>query len=277
MNNENQVDLYGADHSPWVQAVLLGLHDADISYSVTSVPPWMCLRKTGIRMPAASFNSGPWLMESADILQEVGYQPISTDEMKLVQRAWQGVMHRTDSAALFWGGFSLAGDRNAAFGRRWLNNFLRSFVTFYFFLLIRCMVIIRRSQDPEDFAEQFLPFEERLRDGGPFLSGDAPDTIDFLLFGVIQCHSSVYVPPLTALQADSRLEKVRDWISTMQTRFADYDRLYSVVYFTPHRVPPTWAAPLDRAIFWLGAIAMFALFPVTIPLVTFLAIRNLRS
>ena len=35
----NRVDVYGADHSPWVQAVLLGLHDADISTTLTSLPP----------------------------------------------------------------------------------------------------------------------------------------------------------------------------------------------------------------------------------------------
>jgi hypothetical protein len=69
-----RVDVYGADDSSWVQAVLLGLHDARISHSLTSLPPLETFRKSD-------------------------------------------VTHRADSAALFWGGFSLAGDCNPSFVR----------------------------------------------------------------------------------------------------------------------------------------------------------------
>jgi len=274
----NRVDVYGADHSPWVQAVLLGLHDAGIPHSLRSLPPLETFRNSGVTMPAARIDDGRWQLESAEILRDVGFESITDEQMQLVRGAWQGVMHRADSAALFWGGFSLVGDRNPSFARQLVNNFLRSFVTLYFFLLIRTLVLLGRRRDPEDFGDQFLPFEKMLATSGMrYLSGDEPNTLDFLLFGIIQCHCSIYVPPVTALQADSRLGKLRAWIGTMQEKFSDYDHLYSGVYFPPHSKPPTWASPLNRTAFWLGAALMIATFPVTVPLVAFLAIRNRRS
>jgi len=274
----NPVDVYGVDHSPWVQAVLLGLHHAGIPHSLRSLPPFETFRRSGVMMPAARIADGRWRLESADILRDVGFGAITDEQMQLVRRAWQGVMHRTDSAALFWGGFSLAGDRNPSSARRLLNDFLRSFVTLYFFLLIRTTVLLRRPRDPEDFGDQFLPFEKMLEASGtPYLSGQTPDTLDFLLFGIIQCHCSIYVPPVTALQSDSRLEKLRAWIGSMHETFSDYEHLYSCLYFPPYSKPPTWASPLNRTAFWLGAAFMIVAFPVTIPLIVFLAIRNRRS
>jgi len=274
----NRVDVYGANHSPWVQAVLLGLHDAGIPHSLTSVPPLERLLKSGITMPAARIDDGAWQLESADILCNVGFDPVTNEDMQLVRRAWQGVTHRADSAALFWGGFSLAGDRSPSFVRRLGRNFLRSFVTLYFFLLIRTLVLLTRPGDPENFGDQFLPFEEMLEgSGAPYLRGPQPNTLDFLLFGIVQCHCSIYVPPVTALQSDPRLGKVRSWIGTMQMRFKNYEHLYSGPYFAPHSGPPARASGLERTAFWLGAVFMVATFPVTVPLVALLAIRNRRS
>ncbi len=273
-----QVAVYGMDHSPWVQAVLLGLHDAGINHSLTSLPPLATFLKSGVMMPAARVDDGPWQLESTDILRAVGYAAVTEEQLRLLRGAWQGVMHRTDSAALFWGGFSLAGDANPVLHRRLANNFLRSFVTLYFFLLIRSLVLFARPREPESYGDQFLPFDEMLEaSGAPYLSGDAPDTLDFLLFGIIQCHCSIWVPPVTALQADPRLGRLRAWIGAMQRRFEDYRHLYSGVYFQPHSRPPVWASPLQRSMFWLGAAAMVVLFPLTIPLVALLAIRTRRS
>ena len=274
----HRVEVYGAPHSPWVQAVLLGLHEARVPHSLTSLPPLDTFIKSGVMMPAASIDDGPWQLESSDILRNIGFESITDEQMKLVGGAWQGVTHRADSAALFWGGFSLAGDRSPSFTRRLANNFFRSFVTLYFFGLIRTLVLSGRPRDPENFGDQFLPFEEMLQaSGAPYLSGREPNTLDFLLFGIVQCHCSIHVPPVTALQTDSRLGKLRAWMGAMQARFTEYDHLYSGVYFQPHAKPPVWASPLERTTFWLGALFMIATFPITVPLVAFLAIRNRRS
>jgi glutathione S-transferase len=271
------VDVYGVDHSPWVQAVLLGLFDAEIPHELTLVPPLATFTKSGVMMPAARIDNGAWQLESADILRTIGFEAVTDEHMQLVRGAWQGVLHRADSAAHFWGGFSLVRGRRLSLVGGLLGNFLRSFVTLYFFLLIRTMAVIRGHSDPERFGDQFLPFEEILAGSGSYLCGEEPNTLDFLLFGIIQCHCSIYVPPVTALQSDPRLHKVRAWIATMQERFKDYGHLYSSLYFAPYSAPPAWASALDRTAFWLGGAFMIAIFPVTISLVAFLAIRNRRS
>lgn len=55
--------VFGGDHSPWVQSVLLGLHEKKIAHTVTTVPPLSVFAKSGILMPAAQSDAGPWQLE----------------------------------------------------------------------------------------------------------------------------------------------------------------------------------------------------------------------
>jgi len=271
------LDVYGNDHSPWVQAVLLGLFERRIPHTLTMTPPWSLFRRSGVMMPAASIDGGPWRLESAEILREVGYESISHEDMRLIRRAWQGVLHRPDSAAQFWWRFSLCREPHPSLPRRLRNQFLRSFTTLYFYLLIRFMVLTGNRRDPDDFAEQFLVWEQKLAaNAGFFLGGAEPNTLDMLLFGILQCHSSIPVPPIYALQSDPRLARTRAWIAAMQERFAGYEHLYSGVYFEPHAPPPAPASALEQTAFWLGTLFMLVCFPITIPLVAFLAMRVQR-
>ncbi len=66
--------VYGQDHSPWVQAVLPGLHEKNIPYALTTVPPVSVFWKSGVMIPAVSIDGTPWILDSADILQRVGYE-----------------------------------------------------------------------------------------------------------------------------------------------------------------------------------------------------------
>lgn len=270
-----QIRLYGNNHSPWVQAVMMGLHQKQRDYFRTSTPPIDVFLKWGCMMPAASFDGGPWGLESKDILRRLGFSEVSDEDMIAVRRAWQGVLHRTDFWSRFWGEFSLASDPDPSLPRRFVSNFLRSFTILYFFLLIRVTVLVRRPKAPANYGDQFIGWEERFAAmEGPFLGGEEPDSVDLLLFGIIQCHCSIPVPPILALQSDARLVCTRRWIARMQTYFADYPSLYSGVYFEPHRAPPDPAKPIDQLGFWLGAVFMIAFFWLTVPLVGLLAYRN---
>jgi len=271
------LDVYGLDHSPWVQTVLLGLHDKGVSHTLTTVPPLSRFRKSGIMMPAANIDGGPWQLESAEILQQVGYEPVSREDVLAIYGAWQGVLHRPDSTLRFWHRFSLVHDPHRSLLARLRNHFLRSFTTLYFYLLIRFMVLFGNRQDPESFTDQFLLWQQKLAESaGDYLGGSEPNTLDMMLFGVIQCHSSIPVPPLTVLRTDPKLSRLRTWIGTMQKRFADYGHLYSGVYFEPHSPAPVQTTLLEQTAFWLGSIFMLAAFPITIPLVLFLVMRNRR-
>jgi hypothetical protein len=271
----SEIRLYGNDHSPWVQAVMMGLHQNKLDYSRSTVPPPEIFKTSGVMMPAVSFNGDTWELESKDILHRLGYSAVSAEDMSAVQRAWKGVLHRTDFWARFWGEFSLASDTNPSLPRRLVNNFLRSFTILYFFLLIRFVLFMRPPQEPKNYGDQYTEWEERFATmKGSFLGGEVPDSVDLLLFGIIQCHCSIPVPPILALQSDPRLIRTRGWISDMQKYFADYPSLYSGVYFAPYSSAPQPATSLEQLCFWFGTIFMIAFFWATVPLVAILAYRN---
>jgi hypothetical protein len=271
----SEIRLYGNDHSPWVQAVMLGLHQKNLDYSRSTVPPPEVFVAWGVMMPAASFDGEPFELESQNILHRLGYSAVSGEDMSAVRRAWRGVLHRADLGTRFWGEFSLASDPNPSLLRRLVSNFFRSFTVLYFFLLIRFAVFMQRPGEPESYGDQFIEWEERFAAmKGPFLGGDAPDSVDLLLFGIIQCHCSIPVPPILALQSDPRLNCTRSWIGEMQSHFADYPSLYSGVYFEPHSPAPEPATSLEQLVFWLGSLSMIAFFWISVPLVAVLAYRN---
>ena len=76
-SKQQYADVYRADHSPWVQPVLLALHEQNIPHSVATMPPLKLFRQSGILMPAVQFDGGARQMQSQEILCELGYQQIS--------------------------------------------------------------------------------------------------------------------------------------------------------------------------------------------------------
>lgn len=76
------VELCGLNHSPWVEAVLLGLHDKGIELGLRSIPPLEVLTRWGIPMPAISIDNEPWAIESSQILVKLGFEPIFTEELQ---------------------------------------------------------------------------------------------------------------------------------------------------------------------------------------------------
>jgi glutathione S-transferase len=262
-------NVYGQTHSPWVQAVLLGLHHRGISHDLTTVPPLEAFRQWGIYMPAARMDGETWEVESGEILQKAGYGPVAPDDKRAINRAWRGVMHRPDSIHRFFQSFAAAGDPHPDTLVRFWRNFWRSFSSFYFCVLIRYNVKRVGYNDPDNFGDQFLYWEDRLS-RSDFVDGDEAGAADMTLFGILQCHASIPVPPLDALQDDERLANTRAWVSRMHMLFSDYPYLYSGPYFDPRLPAPAPASLLDRAAFYLGAITMTVAFPVTVPLAFYL-------
>ena len=269
------INLYGNNHSPWVQAIMMGLHEKRLDYSRTTVPPFEVFRQWGPMMPAISVDGEPWALESSDILHRLGYSRVADEEMLAIRRAWTGVMHRTDDWSRFWGEFSLASDPNPNAARRLVNNFLRAFTILYFFSLIRFGVFSRGYGDPGNHADAYIYWENRLAERNcQFFGGDKPDSEDFLLFGIVQCHCSIPVPTVLALQADPRLTQVRDWIGRMQRRFSDYQSLFSGMYFVPHSARPKSASGLEQFAFWLGSAVCISLLPVTGAVIAYFIYKN---
>lgn len=263
-----QVEVYGGNHSPWVQAVLLALHEKDIKHTLRPLPPLQTFKQRGVLMPAVSIDGGPWELESSQILVQLGFEAISQKDLKAVQAAWQGVLHRPDNPLRFFAAFARAGDSSPSFLKRSGRNFLRSFIPFYMITLINIAKRIVKPPQPDNFGDQYLFWEHTLASStGPFMDGSAPGIRDLLLFGVVQCHSSVPTPPLEALQNDERLTGMRRWIATMHQRFSGYPYLFSGDCFEPKLPTPVPASYVQQGIFFLGLLTMFAMLPVTLPLV----------
>ncbi|MEM6999743.1 MAG: glutathione S-transferase N-terminal domain-containing protein [Pseudomonadota bacterium] len=263
-----KVEVYGVNHSPWVQAVLLGLHERDIPYALVSVPPGEVLKRWGVFMPAVSIDGGPWEVESAEILVKLGFDPIAVEDLQAVRTAWRGVQHRTDNPFKFFAGFSRCADQSTSFAKRTGRNFLRSFITFYMFTLINFVKLNRKPQDPQDWREQYLYWEKLCNaQQSEFFDGSSPGSRDLLLFGIVQCHASIPVPPLQPLRDDPRLTGMRQWLGAMQRRFADYPHMYSGSYFTPPVPQPTRPGRFQQGVFFLGLASMFLALPITLPLV----------
>ncbi|MEK9591726.1 MAG: hypothetical protein VW390_10495, partial [Gammaproteobacteria bacterium] len=142
---------------------------------------------------------------------------------------------------------------------------------FYMFTLINVAKVRIRPPRPNDYGDQYLYWENELQSlATPFLDGEAPGSRDLLLFGIVQCHSSIPGPPLVPLQDDERLSALRQWIGRMHERFSGYSHLYSGPYFEPQRSAPQPAGFAQRLAFYVGLLGMFTALPLTLPLVLYL-------
>ena len=157
-----KVEVYGGNHSPWVQAVLLALHEGGIEHSLRPLPPFETFERWGVFMPAVSIDGGPWEIESSQILVKLGLTPISDEDLQAVQAAWQRELHRADNPFRFFAAFARVGDTSPSFFRRSRRNFLRSFIPFYMFTLINFVKLVVKPAEPEDFGDQYLVLGTRV-------------------------------------------------------------------------------------------------------------------
>ena len=272
------VTVYGNDHSPWVQAVLLGLHDRAIPFTLVTVPPLRVFLDDGVLMPAAKIDDGPWMHDSAAILAELGCANVlSEDARDLMLLFRSSASHRTDSSWRFWSNFSRARDGHPNALRRHWNHFWRAFSIFYFFSLIKVMGSLFRPQEADAGRTAMYALQDRLAERGTFFAGAAPDTVDYQLFGLVQMCSSIPVPERAALQDDPKLDRLRSWVADMHTRFAGYDHLYSAQDYAPKRPAARVSTGSEQLAFWLGAATMWLAFPITIPVVLFYVIRTRKK
>lgn len=269
--------VYGGDHSPWVQAVLLGLTEKGIGWTLQSTPPLATFFKWGVLMPTMSVDGGPWRKQSSELLVAIGFEPLSDDDQSAIQAAWQGVVYRPQNLMRFLHSFAEAGDVSPSLLVRSLRNMARGFIALYMMTLITIVRLSRKVTDPDDWGNQFLYWEDKLAESeGAFIDGSAPGSRDLLLFGMVQCHSSIPVPPLEALRHDSRLGGLRQWIGVMQERYQKLGHLYSGQFFEPYAPRPQVATGLQKMMFYMGFAGVVACLPITLPLVLFFIARTPR-
>ena len=113
-----KIKVYGFNHSPWVQAVLLALHDQNIEHVVYQIPSFKIFNKWGIYMPVVSIDKNPAEIESTKILQKLGYNAITENELRAIRGTWQGVFHRTNNPLKFFSAWAHDADAKSNGFRR---------------------------------------------------------------------------------------------------------------------------------------------------------------
>ena len=259
------ISIYGNDHSPWVQSILLAVHRKGLPHSELALPPPALFLNSGVLMPAAKIDDGPWLLDSGKIIAKLGFSEVSAPDRKALHRAFGSALERTDNPLNFWYRWSYLRDASPLLIRRLWNHLLRPFSVFYFLLLI---TIARQKLklSTEQVRQNFLYWEHRLDTGALFFGGEAPDTVDFQFFGMVQMYASIPGRSLAILQCDEELPQVRAWIKRMHEQFENYPHLYTASKFEA-RLPEVERAPLyERPFFWIGSAMMWLGFPVTLAL-----------
>ena len=271
------IDLYGNDHSPWVQSVLLFLYDKNINYNLRTIPTLSLLFKSGVMMPAMRDDSYTWKLDSSEILQKLGNDSLSSTEKKLIFKTWQGVQHRVDNPFKFFYAFSLCkGFHNNKLFNLY-NHALRPLTSIYFFTLLNIIKTkIRKFTINENFFDQYVYWNNKLiSKGSNFFGGDTLNIIDYQLFGVIQCHCSIpYSPLIKTLQENTELDYLRKWISNMHIKFADYPHLYSADYFYPKQKIIQKASIIEKITYWSGLFTFLLILPFTVVLILSLLMRR---
>jgi len=275
------VAVYGGTHSPWVQAVLLGLHEKRVTHTVQNVPPLRLFLDSGVFMPAARIAGRPWIYDSAAILGEFGFSPVDEADRKMLIRTFgTGALQRTSSVWGFWKSWCTLQDGHPSRLRQLWHHLTRPFSVLYFFTVITMMRRRIPLRTANQLGEDFEYWETRLTESGPFLSGETPDTVDLQLFGQVQMFASIPCTSLNVLQEDPRLPKLREWTSRMQQRFAEYPHLFSGPYFEPRSPAPERSAALDQLLYWLGCLTLLATLPLALAAVLYftakVARKNLR-
>ena len=267
-----KVVIYGGDHSPWVQAVLLGLHLKGIQYTLVSFPPPKVFAHSGVLMPAALLDDGTWLLQSQDILQHYGYGRLDPSDVRDVARTLRGGVHRIDSTFRFWRLWSWVRDEQPSAFARLRSFLLRPFLVLYFNIALHKLGITpKTSPTADEIGAAYETWQDKLAETpGPFLDGMDPGLRDIYLFAGIQLHASMPVPPLEVLIDRPELADLRGWISAMEDRCEGYRHLYSQPYFHASvetaASGPTRSTPLERCAFWLGSTLTLAAAPITVPL-----------
>ncbi len=268
--------VYGGDHSPWVQSVLLGLHEKGVAHTVLTVPPLSVFLNSGILMPAARIDDGPWLLDSGRILGELGFSEVESEERQALMACFGGAFQRAKNTWEFWYSWSYLRDGHPALGRRLWNHVWRAFSVFYFYVLIKFARIARPEQTTEQLSQGFSFWEERLGQSTPFLGGDAPDTVDLQLFGLVQMFGSIPGRSLAVLQEDPKLPRLRAWIGTMQRRFSSYSHLYTGPHFEPQLAAIERSPVYERPFYFLGCALMWLAFPITLLTTLYFVLRVRR-
>lgn len=289
-----KVVVYGLNHSPWTQMILMALHDRGVPTTLSplplSMPKWAT---SGLVMPAARFEGGN-ISGAAEAVVAVGSIAIQEEiERRYGAGAGAGSDGETAREAMreaqadldniffcfcqgrirrplaFVRGFSLMRDDSPVAG-----PMFRALLCVYFFCLIVLGSLAERAfgrpaTNMARLARRLTDWESRLAaDGRDFFSGDGttPGYPDFGLLGQLQCMATGLTEDAVAVVREH--VALRAWLKRMHSRLDGYAYNYTaaagLALDAAAPPPPVEAAsPQQQALFFLSLGLALVFWPVT--------------
>ena len=275
MKDTAPLHIYGVNHSPWVQGVILNCHLLNIPYSLNSCPDSVdSYLSDGMVMPVCRWPNGTRTRDSFSIMRELQDISAPGNSDALLTREDQEALER-----LFFS-YALArsrGKRKLQFVLEWSTmptghgagfaSCFRAFMCLYFLLMLTVgrFIARKRGADPdtyERFERHLEPWVQRLNTS-PYLSGEQPGSLDCAFMGHIQCMTSGLTDDVIPLL--SHHDALTAWLERMHQSLDGYPHDFSLrVRQMSHR--PKRASLSDQALFWGTLVLTVIGFPVTLVL-----------
>ena len=278
---EHTIKIYGVDHSPWVQGVLLACAYHQLPTQLVSYPlSFKHFWQNGLVFPAVLLKDGSIHTDSFkiyELLEHQGYnlgvQLMSPQERQSAQVELEKLFSiyalgrcMPSKRLRFIKAWSLMQERP----KRWTGPIVRAFLSMYFWILIQVGIHVVRTHHGKpyrlDLIEKYVhQWDEKLRHT-PWLSGENIGFLDFALWGHLQCMTSGLTDELIPLlQAQPYLIK---WLQALSQLTLDLPTHYTerLINHGPQS-SITYSRFTEQIIFWITLIVLLVLFPITLALI----------
>eukprot|EP01084_Bolivina_argentea_P308212 532869_1 len=272
--SEPNIYLYGADHSPWTQAVIMFLEYKQLKYTLNTTPDFKSIKHNKcnvsyFQMPVLHYNN-QIISDSVKILKFINarhlkpavysYNITAEDQMNL-NRIFMHAITRTKSRLFdFIYKWSLIKDNPTSY----MSLFFRPVIVVYFAMLITVAShgkvqnmanVFKINTQIEDMNAYYpektfiygLKYFENQKQYLYSSEKQLPSLLDFLLLGQFQClHTGLSNECLPLV--DEYFPSSKQWLKLMHENvLPKYDRFYTKCEVIGTNV-------FERLIFWLGFV-----------------------
>ena len=295
------IHIYGLNHSPWVQAVLLTLHMKRLKYSLacllhpqTILESYRQEMPSPIRMPAMWYD-GKCIYEATNIIEFLDAkhpqesslfnntkEDVVAKNLQKVSKLFSYALTRVAGSKRwqFWYEWSIVEDNTTSIVEQYLSRLFRPFLVLYFWVLIHLARIFRfhGTWPEESFRNSIAHFSEMIeKNGGEYVKGSHVTYLDIVLLGHFQCMFSGS-NGLGALSKEvipiiDQYPNMWKWLKSMHKHplLVDYPFMYSrcdesVIQRTGEleKGGVTSDTICGKIIYWFGVVFLIIWWPLTL-------------
>lgn len=279
---EHTITIYGVDHSPWVQGVLLACAYHQLPTQLVSYP--LSLKHfwhNGLVFPALLLKDGSIHTDSFKIyefLEQQGYnlgvQQMSSLERKRAQIELEKLFSiyalgrcMPGKRLRFIKAWSLMKERP----QRWVGPILRAFLSMYFWILIQVGIYVVRTHHGIpyrlDLIEKYMQQWNEKLSQSPWLNGENIGFLDFAMWGHLQCMTSGLTDELIPLLQDQ--PHLMKWLKALSQLPLDLPTHYTErLLEQSSKSSVTHSRFTEQIIFWTTIFVLIVLFPITLTLIS---------